>query len=126
MGNYDWRDSYFGVEYDDEAKTNVTVVIALFIIAAISVALIEIVYAITLMLLGLSWSEDIKMYEFAIEDLYLLMTIGVISLFTYMGKLASRAFYFEEEWSSKKFFLLAFCITVLPALVVRLFLYAYS
>ena len=38
------------------------------------------------------------MYEFAIEDLYLLVTIGVISLFTYMGKLASRAFYFEEEW----------------------------
>lgn len=66
------------------------------------------------------------MYEFAIEDLYLLLTVGIISLFTYIGKLASRAFYFEEEWSSKKFFLLAFCITVLPALVVRLFLYAYS
>jgi hypothetical protein len=53
MGNDDWRDSYFGVEYDDEAKINVTVIIALFIIAAISVALIEIMYAITLMLLGI-------------------------------------------------------------------------
>ena len=65
------------------------------------------------------------MYEFVVEDLYLLMTVGVISLFTYMGKLASKAFYFEEEWDSKKFFLLAFCITVLPALVVRVILHAY-
>lgn len=53
MSNDDWRDSYFGVEYDDEDKINVTVIIALFIIAAISVALIEIMYAVTLMLLGI-------------------------------------------------------------------------
>ena len=65
------------------------------------------------------------MYEFAIEDLYLLITIGVISLFTYMGKLASRAFYFEEDWDSRKFFLLAFCITALPFMIVRLALHVY-
>ena len=65
------------------------------------------------------------MYEFAIEDLYLLITIGVISLFTYIGKLASKAFYFEEDWSSKKFFLLAFSITVLPALITRIFSHVY-
>lgn len=53
MSKDNWEDSYFGVQYDDEAKTNVMVVIALFIIAAISVALIEIMYAITLMLLGI-------------------------------------------------------------------------
>ncbi len=65
------------------------------------------------------------MYKFAVEDLYLLMTIIIISLFTYMGKLASKAFYFEEDWSSKRFFLLAFCLTVLPALIARIFLHAY-
>lgn len=54
MSKDNWEDSCFGVEYDDETKTNVTVIIALFVIAAISVALIEIMYAITLMLLGLS------------------------------------------------------------------------
>lgn len=65
------------------------------------------------------------MYKFAIEDLYLLMAVGVISIFTYIGMLASKAFYFEEDWSSKKFFLLAFCLTVLPALIVRVILYVY-
>lgn len=66
------------------------------------------------------------MYEFIVEDLYILITVGVISLLTYIGQLASKACYFEEYWSSKKFFLLAFCITVLPALIVRVILHGYS
>ncbi len=54
MGKDNWEDSYFGVQYDDETKTNIMFVIALFIIAAISVALTEIMYVVILMLLGLS------------------------------------------------------------------------